>query len=284
MFIIEPGITVQLAIVDLRGIVDPEVALDVSDDSISKPTFLFLFSSGFGVASVCILFLLLFSHLNLRLMSIREDGRSKLPLLILTRREKTFMHQFCSGFGIASVCILFLLLLSHLNLRLMSIGEDGRSKLPLLVLTRREKTFMHQFCVFLRNMDWNITGVPAAEVDVIYNESIENISIRTLGLALVLNVVPCPPPGIWFNISFCCMESMEFHGTLGGFKDYDMLLGPIGRSNLSINVYGIEIIIINWESCMFIIVPGILAIVDFRGIVDPEVALDLLITISRDPE
>ncbi|KAA8521033.1 hypothetical protein F0562_011679 [Nyssa sinensis] len=27
-------------------------------------------------------------------MSIREDGRSKLPLLVLTGREKAFMHQF----------------------------------------------------------------------------------------------------------------------------------------------------------------------------------------------
>ncbi|KAA8521036.1 hypothetical protein F0562_011676 [Nyssa sinensis] len=86
---------------------------------------------------------------------------------------------------------------------------------------------------------------------------------------------------------FVMCRNEEFHETLGGFKDYDMLLGPTGRSNLSISVYGIEIIIIYWESCMFIIEPSItvqLAIVDFRGIVDPEVALDLLITISRDPE
>ncbi|KAA8520913.1 hypothetical protein F0562_011586 [Nyssa sinensis] len=69
---------------------------------------------------------------------------------------------------------------------------------------------------------------------------------------------------------------LEYHETLGGFKDYDMLLGPTGRSNLSISVYGIEIIIIYWESWMFIIELGItvqLAIVDFKGIVDPEVAL-----------
>ncbi|KAA8521034.1 hypothetical protein F0562_011678 [Nyssa sinensis] len=70
---------------------------------------------------------------------------------------------------------------------------------------------------------------------------------------------------------------------LGGFKDYNMLLAPIGRSNLSISVYGIEIIIINWESCMFIIVPGIivqLAIVDFRGIVYPEVALGIIVQLA----
>ncbi|KAA8521035.1 hypothetical protein F0562_011677 [Nyssa sinensis] len=97
-------------------------------------------------------------------------------------------------------------------------------------------------------------------------------------MAVMLVVVLLAMGGLDLRLSV--IVRLEYHETLGGFKDYDMLLGPTGRSNLSISVYGIEIIIIYWESWMFIIELGItvqLAIVDFRGIVDPEVALDYII-------